>query len=60
MTALGRVVNYAPRVINYTPRVMLLIVSSLTMIVYDRNMFIVHATGPFTALDYRIKIMTSL
>jgi hypothetical protein len=48
-------VNYAHRVINYTPREMLLIVASLTIIIYDRNMFIVQATGPFTALDYRIK-----
>ncbi len=41
---LARVFNYATRVVNYAPRVMLQIVASLTIIIYNCNMFIVHAT----------------
>jgi hypothetical protein len=39
--ALARVINYTPRVINYAPRVMHQIVASLTIVTYNRSMFIV-------------------
>jgi hypothetical protein len=34
------------RVINYAPRVMPKIVASLTIVIYDCNMFLVQATVP--------------
>jgi hypothetical protein len=47
-------------VINYTPRVMLQIVASLTVIIYDCNVFIVHATELLKMCDKLILILLVL
>jgi hypothetical protein len=54
-SALARVINYTPRVVNYAPRVVLQIVASLTIVIYDRIMFMLQATSFLTNAFYYIR-----
>jgi hypothetical protein len=53
------IINYAPRVVSYAPKVMLQIVASLTIIIYDCNMFIVQATHKKLYLSSNTHILIS-